>query len=251
VTRTLIAVDTSAVAPTLVAVGRTLAEVLATDADVVHVREGPRPTSEELGHVLGTPVRALEGDPTAQLLSALSAPDVALGVVGTGTRPDDGAIGHVARALLVGAGCPVLVVPPHLRRPLSSPPRGVLVPLEGAVVSDAAVRPIVDRLAAAGSTVTVAHVFDQAHPPGIVDHPEHGLEGWGREFLTRSGRAGGELVLRRGVPWQQVLGCVAELEVQLLVLAWSQRLTEGHAAVVRGALGRAGIPVLLVPLAPV
>jgi hypothetical protein len=247
VTRTLIAVDAGPTTSTTVEVGRALADALRTDADVVHVAEPGTPPLEVTVRPGDGPYRILEGEPLTRLLAESAAPDVAAVVVGAGVGGSDPPVGHVAWTLLERAAAPVLVVPAVLRRSVGSPPRHVLVPLE-TTAATGEVRSLVDRLVARGSEVTVAHVFDADHPPVYVDHPEHGMEPWGREFLARHGRQGVRLLLRHGVPWQEVLACADEGRAELLLLAWSQTLASGRATVVREALGRAGIPVLLVPV---
>jgi hypothetical protein len=249
VTRTLIAVDAGPTTPTTVRVGRALADALGTDADVVHVAEPGSPPLDVTARPGDSPPRLLQGEPLTRLLEESAAPDVAAVVVGAGVGADHPPVGHVAWRLLERATAPILVVPAVLRRPVGSPPRHVLVPLE-ATAPTGEVRPVLARLAAGASEVTVAHVFDADHPPVYVDHPEHDMEPWGREFLVRQGHPKARLLLRHGVPWQEVLACADEVGAELLLLVWSQTLAPGHAAVVREALGRAGIPVLLVPLGP-
>jgi nucleotide-binding universal stress UspA family protein len=248
VARTLVAVDAGPAAPAVARAGEALAVTLGAVVDVVHVAETASPPAAELARLVDAPVRVLRGDPVGRLLEEAADPDVAAVAVGAGQRGRQRPVGHVARAVLERASTPVLVVPRRQRRQLSTPPRHVLVPLDGAAATTAPVLPIVDRLAAGGSAVTVAHVFDAAHAPAFVDHPAHQLEAWGREFLARYARTDSELVLRRGVPWREVLACAQQVDAELIVLGWSQQLTPGRASVVREALERAGVPVLLVPI---
>lgn len=259
-TRVLVAIDGSDVTIPVAEVGRVLADHLGHDLDVVHVTSpaapGERPPvdvdrwTRALGDLGVGPVRMVPGERGARLIDEASAPDVAMVVVGSGRReggPDEPAVGRIARLLLEGVPTPTAVVPPRSSdAPVSAPAR-VLVAVE-AERPDDEVLAVIDRFLAVGSTVTVVHVLGAGRVPVFEDHPEHQLEAWGREFLTRFGRSDCHLLLRRGVAWNEVSACAGDVGADLLVVGWAGHLTPGHAAFVRQALEHADLPLLLVPV---
>ena len=56
------------------------------------------------------------------------------------------------------------------------------------------------------------------------------------------------LELRVGAPEEHLLDVADQVGADLIVLGWRQDLAEGHAAVVREAVTRARVPVMLLPI---
>jgi hypothetical protein len=117
----------------------------------------------------------------------------------------------------------------------------VLVPLEGTTSSSLAPRSIIELAAGRDVEVIALH----------VDGVEEDDEGWTREFLARYcpwGIGNVRLEWRAG-PREELVPLVAEeSHSDLIVLGWAQQLSDGRAPVVRAALERSKIPVMLVPV---
>ena len=231
----LAAVDESAVADDVLAVGHTFADLLDADLQVLHVRDR---------------------DPIAGIVEAGSAPGVALVVIGARRSDDEHRLlGHVALAVVAQLERPVLVVPPA-----PVPPAGVgsaerrrvqrvLVPLEGSIESSAPVADALEAFHAAGVELVLLHVFDVDTVPRFWDQSSHADESYAAEFASRwCDQPAADLHLRRGAAPEVVVEVARAEEVDLVALAWTRDLGPGRAAVVRAALAGAEVPVLLVPV---
>jgi nucleotide-binding universal stress UspA family protein len=161
-----------------------------------------------------------------------------------GPRP----AGHIALEVATGAGCPLVVVPPDCRSQFRL--RRVLVPMEAVAHTAAAVQQTLRRAFTAGLEVVVLHVIDEDSLPMFSDQPQHELEAWAREFRLRYFPTTEVTVgVRAGSPAEEILAAMARLDVDMVVLAWSQRLAPGRALLVRSVLEHASVPVLLLPMA--
>ena len=99
--------------------------------------------------------------------------------------------------------------------------------------------------------VIALHVHDENAIPAFTDQPQHEHDAWAREFLARYCPWGiGTVRLERRVGRSdELLPEVAEqVGCDLIALGWTQQLEAGRAPVVRAALERAPVPVLLVPV---
>jgi nucleotide-binding universal stress UspA family protein len=246
---TLVALADGRALPTTARAARAVADLLGTGLRGVHVPENGGLEHGQLA-AASFPVDVLPPGPVIPTLrAALARPDVVLGVVGAGRATTIHRPGHVAEALVRTVPVPLLVVPPTSRLGPELPVRRVLVPLDGRPETSRQVERALTLLRTRGPDVIAAHVLDPTHEPAQFDTEPHGLEAWRREFRARyAGTA--RLELRRGPPWAAVSGCLADVEADLLVLAWSQRLLPGRARLVRAALAEADVPVLLVPPLP-
>jgi universal stress protein family protein len=143
---------------------------------------------------------------------------------------------------------PVVVVPPNARPP--EPTRRDPTPLEGTSESSQALDEI--KLAhRCGLEILVLHVHSPATVPGFSDHDPHAARVWEQEFLSRyisNPHDRVMLVRRLGVPADDVASVARETGAELIVLAWSQDLSRGHARVVSETLAHTDIPVLLQPV---
>ena len=144
---------------------------------------------------------------------------------------------------------PVLVVPETLSAHDVVGPTRVLAPLDGTPESTAAIVEAMALFGSAGAEIVVLHVFDHDTVPAFWDQPVHARRSWGEEFLARHVHGPGiRLELRAGAPGEEVLAVADAEDADLIALGWSRNLSAGHARTVRDAVGRARVPVLLVPL---
>lgn len=171
-------------------------------------------------------------------------------------EPDPAAVVLTARAreplcweVMERASCPVVVVPRHHTQVRTSISH-VLVPLDGRRETALSVAPLVRRFLGAGVQVRVLHVFDETTVPAFWDQAAHSHEHWTEEFLLRNLPDAANLELRRGHTAEQVLVEERREGLDLIMIAWSQRLTEGRARTVREAITDGIAPVLLVPAGP-
>jgi len=143
-------------------------------------------------------------------------------------------------------------VPPGTSAGIGAPLRTVLLPLDGAAETEAAVTPTVRLLADADLEVVVVHVLTDQQVPAFLDQAHHALDAWGHEFLARHAvtEPAPRIVLRAGTPGRNVLEVAGTEAADLIVLGWSQDLSPGRAEVVRLLLADADVPVLLVPVEP-
>lgn len=158
-------------------------------------------------------------------------------------------LSYVALDLLVAVSKPVVLVPPHTAMPFEL--RRVLVPLDGTNVTAAALTETVALARDAEVELDVLHVHDEDSLPLFSEQPQHETESWAREFLARYCPTVDldRLHLRVGAPGEHVVRVAEETGADLIALGWAQDLSSGRAAVVREALRRSRVPVLLVPVA--
>jgi nucleotide-binding universal stress UspA family protein len=133
-------------------------------------------------------------------------------------------------------------VVPRLRR--------ILVPLEGTTSTALAPREIVELARGAEIEVVALHVHSEGEIPAFTDQ-EHEDDAWTREFLARYcpwGIGAVQLERRVGRSDELVPLVAKQSHCDLIALGWAQQLRPGRAPVVRSALERAGVPVMLVPV---
>lgn len=251
-TTVLAALDNTAAARPVLAVAAALAELLDGEVAAVHAREDRRDRAEGAAAAAAAadvPIRFIAGPVTPTLLAAGRAADVValvLGAhrVGSGRRP----AGHVALELAVSLPKPLVVVPPDV--PTPSALRRVLVPLDGSPRTAATLEGVMHLAASSPLEIVVLHVYEADAIPLFSDQRQYELEAWAWEFLHRHCPHPEQVALevRTGVPGEQVLNVAREDRADLIALGWSQDLSVGHAAVVRGVLERSTLPTLLIPL---
>ncbi|BFU44510.1 universal stress protein [Krasilnikovia sp. MM14-A1004] len=187
----------------------------------------------------------LEGRPAADaapILAALRAPDAVAAVVARDAVDDAG-----WEALLQGAAQPLVLVPEKGRAPDRID--RILIPLDGSATAAEAVAEIVQMCAGAGLELIVLHVFDASTVPAYWDQAAHARQCWEQEFLARHcGVPGVRLHLRSGVAGEHVVDVADAEQVDLIALAWSQRLTPGRAGTVRRTVAEAAVPIALIPV---
>ncbi len=251
--RVLIAIDEHPSNAITLEVGLALADALGQAAAVVHVVEGALEAVRTAAERAGMCLELRHGPVVATLAELVDAPEVVVAVVGSGApERTDLPAGHVAVSLIEATATPTLLVPAGTTAGIAAPLHTVLVPLDGAAETEAAVAPTIDLLAGSGLEVVVVHVLDRAEVPAFLDQAHHDLDAWGEEFLARHRVSEGarRIVLRSGAAGDGVLDVATAEAADMIVLGWSQDLSPGRAAVVRLLLGAASVPVLLVPVGP-
>jgi nucleotide-binding universal stress UspA family protein len=248
-TTVVAAIDNTAAARPVLAAAAAFANLLDAEVEAVHAREDGERMARAAAEAAGVPLRTLPAPVVAALQEEAGTADVAAVVVGArahrvGRRP----AGHVALRLAASLPKPLVVVPPDAR--IAGAFASILVPLNGTRTTAAA---LAETLALARQhelDVTVLHVHELASLPLFTDQPQHELRAWAQEFLQRHCTHPEQvrLVTRVGLPGQHLLALADEIESDLIALGWAQDLTEGRAAVVREALERSRVPVLLVPV---
>jgi nucleotide-binding universal stress UspA family protein len=245
----LAAIDNSAAARPVLASAAALADLLGAGLEAIHIREDGHRTAQAAARAAGLPLRLAAGPVVPALQEAGQAADVAalaLGVraLSAGRRP----AGHVALQLAATLPKPILVVPPHSTAPKKL--NRILVPLDAEPTTAAALAETLELAGRRQLDVVVLHVHNHASLPAFSDQPQHELAAWGEEFLRRH-CPNPDLVrleVRVGVPGQHVLSVAKEIGADMIALGWAQELGAGRAAIVREALERSSIPLLLIPV---
>jgi nucleotide-binding universal stress UspA family protein len=247
--RVLAAVDSSAAARPVLGAAPALAELFGAGVEAIHVREDGTEVPEAEARAQGIDLRILSGQTIPALVEAAALEDVVavvLGIRGTpgGRRP----AGHVALAVITAVPKPLAVVPPETPTPLAI--GRALVPLDGSAATTSALTRTIELACAARAEVVALHVRTADSLPLFDDQPQHEARAWAEEFAARYCPPpfdSVELELRVGGVGEHVLDVAAAAHADLIVLGWAQDLSPGHAAVVKQALERSTVPLLLVP----
>jgi nucleotide-binding universal stress UspA family protein len=247
--KVLAAVDNTPAARAVLAAAVAFGDLLGAEVEAIHAREDGHSTAEAAARAAGVPLRVIEGPVVPALRGAGTGPDVAALVLGmrafaVGRRP----AGHVALQLAVSLPIPLLVVPPEAVVPMAL--RRILVPLDAEPAAAAALGETMELARLRELEVVVLHVFDPASLPAFSDQPQHEVAAWSAEFLRRycPYPEHVRLEVRVGAPGRHVLSVAEEIGADMIALGWAQELGEGRAAVIREALDRSDVPLLLVPL---
>jgi hypothetical protein len=246
------ALDNSLAATPVLATTQTLAKLLDARVEAVHVAAKGNRVVRAAAQRAGVPLRFLEGNVVEALVAAAHEPDVVVAVVGARATPGSARpLGTTALAVAEKVRSPLVAVPPDVR-PVGELHR-ILVPVEG----DARMAPVpgaiieIARTAGARAIeVIVLHVLEERSLPAFTDQPQHERPAWAREFVRRFcpwGIGAVSLETRVGRSDELIPHAAKEKDVDLIALGWAQELAEGRARVVRAALERSGVPVMLVP----
>jgi len=245
----LAALDNTAAARPVLDAALGLAELIGASVEAIHVRDGATDTPEALAERHAVPLRLLDGPVGPTLLSAIDASEITAAVLGARSLPGDHRpMGTTALDVAQRTLKPVLIVTPEASEHVSVPFRRLLLPLEGLQQSS---RPVVETLLpllAEDVELVMLHVFTPTTTPKFLDRPGPDLELLGDELRCRHCPAATKIELRTGTVGRRVEEVSGEDEIDLIVLAWSQTMEEGHAAVVRDVLVRSEVPVLLLPV---
>ncbi len=244
----LAAIDNSPSCSAVVAHAKLLAAKVGGQVCAVHVDESAAP-DVELPSWKAAGLYVVEGEPVEQLLEIASDPTVAAVVMGRDGVPGASTLGHVCRALASRLSKPLLVVPPHG----STTPTlaRILIPLEGTSETTRPIGACLRALVPDGPLETIIlHVFTAEDLPPFADHEPYESEAWVQEFLTRFAPTSDlhrRMAMRVGR--SEDIGKIAdEVRADVVAVAWSQDLAEGHARVIWALLEHPTRPVLLMPV---
>lgn len=245
------AIDGGDLSSRILATAVAMAPVYGASIEAVHVSETDRGTelARQSAARAGIPLLVLRGHVLETLLARVTLPDVALIIAGSSAgSATDQALGRHARALIVAAQRPMIVVPTGAE--IHSAAHRMLIPLDASSMTAAALREAVELASAADIDLVALHVHAYHALPMFNDQPQHEVPAWSAEFLRRywPGSAPFPTLQHRvGVPASEILRAVQETGADLLVLAWSQNLSPGRARIVERALRESRTPVLLLP----
>jgi nucleotide-binding universal stress UspA family protein len=248
----LAALDNSMATNPVLVTARALARVLGARVGAIHVVTERESTPHDAAAAAGVPLRVASGSVVDRLIEAAADDDVAVLVIGARSSPSDPRpLGSTAFAVATSVPKPVVVVPPVGR--IAARLRRVLVPLEGTTSTSLAPRSIIELAPDAEVAVIGLHVDEGDEPSAFADRPQHEEASWARAFLARYCPWGiGTVQLERRVgPSDELVPLVAEeTRCDLIALGWSGSLAAGRAPVVRAALERSRVPVMLMPVQP-
>jgi nucleotide-binding universal stress UspA family protein len=246
--KVIAALDTSMAAKPVLLSTLALGKVLGAEVEALHVREDNERIPRSIAAGEQVPLRIAHGPVVDALVESAQAEDVLALVVGARGSPLRRApLGSTALAVATSVTRPVLVVPPDARRPGKL--QRVLVPLEGGGAH--APHAIIELARAAGVDLVVLHVVGEESLPRFTDQPQHEQPARVDEFLRRYcpwGINSVEFEVRLGRPDEIVPQVAEQKNVDLIALGWVQELAPDRAPIVRSALERAHVPVLLVPV---
>jgi nucleotide-binding universal stress UspA family protein len=247
--RVIAAIDDSPAARPTLETARLCAELFDCEVLAVHVTNlVPNPAVVASAAASGVPLEVRAGDPLAELVAVASSPDTRALVLGNRARPAAAhAVGSTALSLIESVDVPVVAVPPSatviaLHR--------LLVPLEGTQDTTEAVDRFLGQLRPAARVEVVAlHVFSDAQVPAFSDRAGHETAAWTEEFVRRWGPGIAVPIVpetRVGDTPSAIAGAVEDTGADAVIVAWNQRLGQGHANVV-SALLALDLPVVLLP----
>jgi nucleotide-binding universal stress UspA family protein len=235
--RVVAAVDNSLAGNPVLVTARALARVLGARVEGVHVLTDGEPPPDAAAAAVGVPLRVVRGPVVDRLAEACDAPETVAVVIGARSAPTSSrALGSTALAVVTTCSKPVVVVPPVAR--VAPILRRVLIPLEGTISTSLAPRSMVEL----GRSTTIEVVALHVDEDGCGDDEEflRRFCPWGIGYVKLERRAGDRRDLVPQVA--EELGC------DLIALGWAQELSEGRAAVVRAALERSRLPIMLIPV---
>jgi nucleotide-binding universal stress UspA family protein len=249
-TKVIAALDNSLAAKPVLATVLALGRLLDAEPELIHVNVDGDRTARSAADAAGLPLQTVAGPVLDRLLERGRAEDVVAMVIGArGTAGGRRPLGSTALAVATSLQKPIVIVPPNA--PPSPELRRVLVPLEGNVPASRVPHAIVALGRKAELDVVVLHVHEETSLPTFTDQLQHERQTWAREFLTRYcpwGVSRVRLETRLGRSEELVPLVAGETSADLIVLGWAQELAEGRAPVVRAALARGRVPVMLVPV---
>jgi nucleotide-binding universal stress UspA family protein len=228
-----------------------VAQMMGMAVEAVHVtdEEGGARESAAIAHANGARVHHRKGEVAAQILKALESHRVFGAVMGArsliaGRRP----MGSTALEVLRATSKPVVFVPPGTALSGGFVPRRLLMPVDGSAAVSSTILGVEGQIRPdADVDMIILYVLDGLTPT-MVDHPEHDLSDWGKEFVLRY--CPGEhrsFEWRLGDPGDAVVDVAEQSESDLVVLCFRGDIEAGHGAVVREVLARSPVPVLVLP----
>lgn len=249
--RTIIAaLDNSLAAKPVLTTARALADLLGAETIAVHVALDGARVARNTAENAGLPLQVLRGPVVEHLLDRARTEEVVALVLGThGTPGDRRPLGSTAVSIATSLQKPVVVVPPDTRT--AGALRRALIPIERGLSGSLVPQAIIELTQGTELEVVVLHVHEPTSLPAFTDQPQHEHPAWAREFVRRYcpwGVGSVRLEVRIGCA-DEIVPLVAEEErVDIIALGWAQELAEGRAPIVRAALARGKVPVMLVPV---
>jgi hypothetical protein len=243
------AVDVSAAAGPVLLATKAVAHLLGATPRALHVSEDGFAEISATVAGAGLELELDEPPVAAALARAAQRPGVGAVVLGARGMPAGRMpAGHTALELITSVDTPLVVVPPLLSSDRIS---RVLVALDGTPAVAAAMAATLTAARDRDVEIILVHVHEASAVPPFDDHPPHELEAWSQEFVARWCPGVGDvarLEVRVGDPARCVADAARECAADLVALSWSRTLSPGHGAVVREALERSTIPILLLPV---
>ncbi len=245
----LAAVDDSPATEPVLQTSVRLAQRLSTRVRAMHVGRDSPPAIAREARRAGVELVTVPGIAAEVICEAIEAEDVQMGVMGIrgreeGRRP----AGRIATEVCGRSRKPVVVVPPSLEWREGEQINRALVPLDGTDESSRSVQGAWELLKGSGVELVALHVFSPGSAPRFWDATRDDVDAWSQEFLLRHAEPEAQLEIRTGEAAQQMLDVGRDSKCDLLVLAWSQELARGRAAVVHEVLSSTETPVLLLPV---
>ena len=247
-TRVVAAIDNSAAARAVLAVGRAVATALGADLEAVHVLEDGHETATASAEAVGLTLRTLVGEPGGRV-GRRGRPGRRTGRRLRAPRPDLRAAPR--RSSGPGGGwadrphrwwrCrPDIVPPDHVST--------LLVAMEGSTASSEALRRTLALSAGAGLDLVVVHV-DEEVPP-FTDQVQHESDAYLQEFVARHGPGLRDvrIELRIGAPSDEVLAAIDLVGPELVAVGWPHPGGPDRGEVAREILAHCPVPLLLVPV---
>jgi nucleotide-binding universal stress UspA family protein len=123
----------------------------------------------------------------------------------------------------------------------------VLIALKGTPRSARELLGIVQLGATAELDLVVVHVDDEDTIPAFSDQAQYDTQDYANEFLTRYCRGAPEarLVLRVGLPVDEILATVDDVDPDMLAIGWPHTSDPNRARVAREIVTRSHVPVLV------
>lgn len=249
-TTILAAIDDSAAAKPVLDTAMALAPALGAKVEAVHVGDVAGQTTQACAQAVNVPLHTISGDPLEEIVRMAALDEVVAVVLGargrpTGRRP----AGHLALGVADTIAKPVVVVPPEARPPAVI--TNVLVAMAGTPGNARNLQRAIALAAAVDLELVVVHVDDEDTIPSFCDQVQYETEAYAKEFLARyaPGAPISRLILRVGVPADEVLATVDDIGPHLLAVGWRQHDDPSRGSVAREIVNRSSVPVLLVALA--
>jgi nucleotide-binding universal stress UspA family protein len=231
------AVDSSLAGNPVLVTARALARVLGARVEAVHVLLEDESAPHHAAQAAGVPLRVMDGPVVDRLVDAGRAADTTALVIGARSTPTSPrALGSTALAVVTSSTRPVVVVPPVGR--IAPILRRVLVPVEHSVSASLAPRSSVEL--GSGTSVDIVVLSVDEDPPSGHEEFLRRFCPWGIGLVEIERRSG-----RR----EELVPLVAdELACDLIALGWAQELEPGRSPIVRAALERSPLPIMLIPV---
>jgi nucleotide-binding universal stress UspA family protein len=245
----LAAIDDSAAAHPVLATALSIAPLLDATVEALHVSadHGEGRTADAAARRMHVPLRHVVGDPLEEIRRLADDDAVVALVVGARARPAGRhPAGHLALAMADAIVKPVVMVPPEADP--RTPMRRVLMAMKGTPGNALDLLRAIQLAAEADLEIVVVHVDDEQSIPSFSDQFQYDVEAYAKEFLARycPGAPDARLVLRVGMPVEQILATADETSPDMLAIGWPQHAGEGRGEVAREIVNRSHVPVLLV-----